>query len=145
VGQKMDVPADVMVHHSRNTAEKQWDETRVLVVSGISDTFCRFFPTLSALGEFEAVWEKVFGLVEEWASSSSDEVARAAAASLGTLLRATSEGGVDAAANAAWVWAWQSWLRITAAAAARDPAHGEKILAAIIDAFPLLFKYPPAP
>ena len=59
VDQKMDVPKHVMVHHSRNTVEKQWDETRVLVVSGISDTFAKFFVTLSTLDEFQAAWEKV--------------------------------------------------------------------------------------
>lgn len=47
----------MMIHHSRNTAEKQWDETRVHVLQGTSRVYRMFFATLSALKGFNESWQ----------------------------------------------------------------------------------------
>ncbi|KAL9267410.1 MON2-like protein [Drosera capensis] len=42
----------MLVHHSRNTAQKQWDETVVLIIGGIARLFRSFFPLLRNLSNF---------------------------------------------------------------------------------------------
>lgn len=34
--EKVDTSGNILIHHSRNTAQKQWAETQVLTLSGVS-------------------------------------------------------------------------------------------------------------
>ncbi|CAI0384415.1 unnamed protein product [Linum tenue] len=68
----------MLIHHSRNTAQKQWDETLVLVLGGIARLLRSFFPFLSGLKNFWAGWESLILFVKNSTLSSSKEVAIAA-------------------------------------------------------------------
>eukprot|EP00004_Rigifila_ramosa_P015497 TRINITY_DN3599_c0_g1_i2.p1 TRINITY_DN3599_c0_g1~~TRINITY_DN3599_c0_g1_i2.p1 ORF type:complete len:992 (-),score=194.39 TRINITY_DN3599_c0_g1_i2:15-2990(-) len=79
----------MLMHHSRNTAQKQWDETLVVALSGVSRTLANFFPVLrAAFGaeEFRGVWTELLQHVEHAALSPSREVVQVAIASLQELL-----------------------------------------------------------
>ena len=43
--------ANILMHHSRDTAEKQWAETRVLTLAGVARVFNMKRKTLHKLGE----------------------------------------------------------------------------------------------
>ncbi|CAN1245369.1 Protein MON2 homolog [Linum grandiflorum] len=68
----------MLIHHSRNTAQKQWDETLVLVLGGIARLLRSFFPFLSSLKNFWAGWESLLLFVKNSTLSGSKDVAIAA-------------------------------------------------------------------
>ncbi len=71
-----------MVHHTRNTEEKQWNETQVLALQGIVQVFRTYFPTLSALPNFAASWHALLVLFHAAATAHSSEVSAVRVAAL---------------------------------------------------------------
>lgn len=74
----------MLIHHSRNTAQKQWDETLVLVLSGISRLLRSFFPYLKSLRNFWSGWESLLLFVKNSILNGNKEVALAATSCLQT-------------------------------------------------------------
>ncbi|KAF5192862.1 Mon2-like protein [Thalictrum thalictroides] len=68
----------MLIHHSRNTAQKQWDETLVLVLGGITRLLRSFFPSLQHLRNFWTGWESLLVFVRKSILNGSKEVALAA-------------------------------------------------------------------
>ncbi|KAJ6757310.1 NUMOD3 MOTIF FAMILY PROTEIN EXPRESSED [Salix koriyanagi] len=68
----------MLIHHSRNTVQKQWDETLVLVLGGIARLLRSFFPLLSDLSNFWSGWESLLFLLRNSILNGSKEVAIAA-------------------------------------------------------------------
>ncbi|XP_020540275.1 protein MON2 homolog isoform X1 [Jatropha curcas] len=68
----------MLIHHSRNTVQKQWDETLVLVLGGIARLLRSFFPFLSSLSNFWSGWESLLLFVKNSILNGSKEVAIAA-------------------------------------------------------------------
>ena len=84
-------PVLSMVHHSRNTASKQWDETWVLALTSVTRLFRTFLPLLQQRlppARFEQAWHGLLGFCELSLTSSarSQEVALAAIGALQQLL-----------------------------------------------------------
>ncbi|XP_043815885.1 protein MON2 homolog isoform X2 [Manihot esculenta] len=65
----------MLIHHSRNTVQKQWDETLVLVLGGIARLLRSFFPLLSSLNDFWSGWESLLLFVKNSILNGSKEVA----------------------------------------------------------------------
>lgn len=68
----------MLIHHSRNTAQKQWDETIVLVLGGISRILRSFFPFIRTLNNFWSGWESLLRFVKNSILNGNKEVALAA-------------------------------------------------------------------
>ncbi|KAK8546017.1 hypothetical protein V6N12_026821 [Hibiscus sabdariffa] len=68
----------MLIHHSRNTAQKQWDETLVLVLCGIARLLRSFFPFLRTLNNFWSGWESLIVFVKNSIFNGSKEVSLAA-------------------------------------------------------------------
>ncbi|XVF06259.1 hypothetical protein REPUB_Repub06bG0032300 [Reevesia pubescens] len=68
----------MLIHHSRNTAQKQWDETLVLVLGGIARLLRSFFPFLRSLNNFWSGWESLLLFVKDSIFNGSKEVSLAA-------------------------------------------------------------------
>lgn len=100
-----------MMHHSRNTAEKQWDETKVLVLLGTSGIFHDFLDQLTELNDFADAWVLLLAHLEDSTLRSGAEVSLASIKSLKnitTLAKSDSESKrIDL-----WQKAWQTWERI---------------------------------
>ena len=69
--------AHLMMHHTRNTVSKQWDETRALALSGASRVFCRFFSVFQGLDSMGTVWKLLLEFVEASIRHRSAEVVTA--------------------------------------------------------------------
>ena len=70
-----------LMHHSRDTAEKQWAETSVLTLAGVTRVFNAKYAVLIRLtsnGEFHRMWLFLLGLVQSLALSRNSEIAQAA-------------------------------------------------------------------
>lgn len=55
----------MLVHHSRNSEQKQWDETLVLVIQGIGRLLRTFLPVLAQLPRISEGWEEVLRIAED--------------------------------------------------------------------------------
>ncbi len=78
--------AQLMMHHTRNTVSKQWDETRALALSGASRVFCRFFAVFHGLDSMETAWKLLLEFVEASIRHKSAEVVTAGIEALAELL-----------------------------------------------------------
>ncbi|XP_028770763.1 protein MON2 homolog isoform X2 [Neltuma alba] len=83
----------MLIHHSRNTVQKQWDETLVLVLGGIARILRLFFPFLKSLDQFWSGWELLLHFVENSYLNGSKEVALAAINCLQTTVISHSSKG----------------------------------------------------
>ncbi|KAM7273445.1 hypothetical protein ACFE04_028109 [Oxalis oulophora] len=83
----------MLIHHSRNTAQKQWDETLVLVLGGIARLLRSFFPFLKSLKNFWSGWESLLLFVRSSTLDGSKEVAIAAINCLQTTVLSHSAKG----------------------------------------------------
>lgn len=96
------VDSQLIVHHSRNTPRKQWNETRVLALGGVASVLSIAIPLLADLkdtkgrlvlllladNEGDGLWGKMLQLASTAAASQDSEVALAGMASLLELLSA---------------------------------------------------------
>ncbi|KAL5566940.1 hypothetical protein UlMin_030104 [Ulmus minor] len=83
----------MLIHHSRNTAQKQWDETLVLILGGIARILRSFFPLLRNLSSFWSGWESLLLFVKNSILNDSKEVALAAINCLQTTVLSHSSKG----------------------------------------------------
>jgi len=81
----------ILIHHSRDTAEKQWAETRVLTMNGVARVFNTRRQTLASLDEFPRAWALLLEFIESAALSTSSEVALAALRSFQEMVHDSSE------------------------------------------------------
>lgn len=78
---------NILIHHSRDTAEKQWAETWVLTLAGVARIFnTRRYP-LQQLGEFFKAWEVLLDHIQSAALSKNNEVSLAALKSFQEILQ----------------------------------------------------------
>lgn len=85
------MPEGMMVHYSRNTAEKQWDETRVIMLTGVARVFTSYEVPLLLEPDFLRAWALVLQHVQASAKESSNEVSLAATQALQELFRLSPE------------------------------------------------------
>ncbi|XP_041965197.1 protein MON2 homolog isoform X2 [Alosa sapidissima] len=78
---------NILIHHSRDTAEKQWAETWVLTLAGVARIFnTRRYP-LQQLGDFFKAWEVLLDHIQSAALSKNNEVSLAALKSFQEILQ----------------------------------------------------------
>lgn len=120
-----------VMHHSRDNVEKQWDESRVLMLTGISRVLQTNWQYLLAHASwFAVVWRQLLKHVARNAESGmSKEVVLASVNTLQTLLQVSSTGDFDQIAQSQPVRAGAG-MRVVGgalvASAAAAPAPGSK-------------------
>lgn len=72
--EKVDTSGNILIHHSRNTAQKQWAETQVLTLSGVARVFNTKRQLLQTLGDFPRAWSLLLEFIENSALSKNNEV-----------------------------------------------------------------------
>jgi hypothetical protein len=132
--------AQLVLHHSRDTPRKQWNETRVLALGGVANVLRKAMPKLASLrdeqgrplllllagGGSEALWAKMLRAAGSAASSKEREVALAGVAALLELLSASGSivPGADEASGAIALWE-AVWTAIDEAVSSGEaPAAG---------------------
>nr|XP_006825120.1 PREDICTED: protein MON2 homolog [Saccoglossus kowalevskii] len=78
---------NILIHHSRDTAEKQWAETRVLSLAGVARVFNTWRYALKPLGDYPRAWALLLEHIESAALSTSSEVSLAALQSFQEILQ----------------------------------------------------------
>eukprot|EP00644_Phytophthora_capsici_P014565 jgi/Phyca11/553606/estExt2_Genewise1Plus.C_PHYCAscaffold_540099 len=124
-----------MLHHSRDNAEKQWNESRVLMLTGISRVLeTNWHYLLQHTSWFASIWRELLQHVAlNAAFGMPKEVVLAAVKTLQTLLQVSSAGDFDHIAQSQPVRAGVGMrvvggalVRATSAPVYRDPALWEE-------------------
>ncbi|KAJ8394001.1 hypothetical protein AAFF_G00055340 [Aldrovandia affinis] len=78
---------NILIHHSRDTAEKQWAETWVMTLAGVARIFNTRRYLLQSLGDFFKAWEVLLAHIQAAALSNNNEVSLAALKSFQEILQ----------------------------------------------------------
>lgn len=78
---------NILIHHSRDTAEKQWAETCVLSLAGVARTFNAKRKVLQTIGDFPRAWSLLLEYIETNAMCNNAEVSLAALKSFQEILQ----------------------------------------------------------
>lgn len=68
---------EMIVHHSRNSERKQWDESLVLTFNGLGKVLRTSLPQLVSLHNFSEAWEKIMDTCKTAIAKGTREVAAA--------------------------------------------------------------------
>ncbi|KAI8354550.1 guanine nucleotide exchange factor in Golgi transport N-terminal-domain-containing protein [Choanephora cucurbitarum] len=98
-----------MLHHSRDTADKQWDETKVLILTGISSIFQDFSNDLHELEHFQRAFTLLLAHLEDSCLRSSQEVSFASIKSFKTIVTVSPENKDSSKMMNLWRKAWNTW------------------------------------
>ncbi|XP_076680403.1 mon2 homolog, regulator of endosome-to-Golgi trafficking isoform X1 [Andrena cerasifolii] len=151
--EKVDTSGNILIHHSRNTAQKQWAETQVLTLSGVGRVFNTKRQLLQMLGDFPRAWSLLLEFIENSALSKNNEVSLAALKSFQEILylQKGSDNNEVIQSNdseALWFVAWRVWLNI-GMESTTPPQEGETepyipsqaFLTALVHIFPAVFQH----
>lgn len=154
--EKVDTGGNILIHHSRNTAQKQWAETQVLTLSGVARVFNTKRQLLQMLGDFAHAWSLLLEFIENSALSKNCEVSFAALKSFQEILylnktqetQSTPTDDIDI-----WTVAWKVWLNIgseicvPSTEVSSDETGGDAyvpnqaFLTALVQIFPSVFQH----
>ncbi|XP_046428999.1 protein MON2 homolog isoform X1 [Neodiprion fabricii] len=151
--EKVDTSGNILIHHSRNTAQKQWAETQVLTLSGVARVFNTKRQLLQLLGDFPRAWSLLLEFIENSALSKNNEVSLAALKSFQEILYLqkggdSEEAGRSSDSEALWLVAWRVWLSI-GMESTTPPREGDTepyvpsqaFLTALVHIFPAVFQH----
>lgn len=116
--EKVDAGGNILIHHTRNTAQKQWAETQVLTLSGVARVFNTKRQLLQALGDFPRAWSILLEFIENAALSKNNEVSIAALKSFQEILFLSKTQPADNKSSTVtedreiWAIAWKVWVKI---------------------------------
>lgn len=150
--EKVDAGGNILIHHSRNTAQKQWAETQVLTLSGVARVFNTKRQLLQALGDFGRAWSILLEFIENSALSKNNEVSIAALKSFQEVLFLSKMQAAEVENKEIWNVAWKIWLKIgtEATSAVKNPEMGnaedyflpsQSFLTALVQIFPNVFQH----
>ncbi|XP_022115968.2 protein MON2 homolog isoform X1 [Pieris rapae] len=155
--EKVDTGEHILIHHTRNTAQKQWAETQVLTLSGVSRVFHSRFQLLTSVGDFQRSWTALLDFIVDFALRKSHEVSVAALKSFQEVVTAAGRLESESAASNKRIWAaaWAAWTSIASnlhsdTAARPVPEDGKPVelyspslnfLTTLVQIFPLIFQH----
>nr|CAH7751143.1 unnamed protein product [Callosobruchus chinensis] len=151
--EKVDAGGNILIHHTRNTAQKQWAETQVLTLSGVARVFNTKRQLLQALGDFPRAWSILLEFIENAALSKNNEVSIAALKSLQEILFISKNQNADNKLSEdkdIWAIAWKVWVKIgteiTIPATEHDGQEefylpSQAFLTALVQIFPSVFQH----
>lgn len=150
--EKVDTGGNILIHHSRNTAQKQWAETQVLTLSGVARVFNNKRQLIQTLGDFPRAWSLLLEFVENAALSKNNEVSLAALRSFQEILYLNEGETTDeneSSGEGMWSVAWRVWLRIAMESRPETGIDQSQItylpsqpfLTALVHIFPAVFQH----
>ncbi len=145
-----------MIHHSRNTAQKQWAETKVLTISGVVRVFNTKRKLLKTMDDYSKAWLLLLEYVEKMALSDTTEVSLAALKAMQEMIMSSSSDDHTSSPKASftsttlkdinWNLCWKAWLNIgtqktkfVANADTATPSQANLLLTGYVKIFSSLF------
>ncbi|CAH0731493.1 unnamed protein product, partial [Brenthis ino] len=148
--EKVDTGEHILIHHTRNTAQKQWAETQVLTLSGVSRVFHSRFTLLTTVGDFNRSWTALLDYITDFALRRSHEVSVAALKSFQEVVSAA--GRAEGEHRRVWPAAWAAWTTIAEGLGKPPPVSEDgkpvevyapslNFLTTLVQIFPLIFQH----
>ena len=138
----------IMIHHSRNTAQKQWAETKVLTISGVVRVFNTKRNLLRSMGDYSKAWVLLLEYVEKMALSDTSEVSLAALKALQEMITSSSTASPSKDLREInWTLCWKAWLNIGnqkatyIANTTEVLSHSQVLLTGYVQIFHVLFPH----
>ena len=140
----------IMIHHSRNTAQKQWAETKVLTISGVVRVFNTKRNLLRSMGDYSKAWVLLLEYVEKMALSDTSEVSLAALKALQEMITSSTSSTSSPAKDLReinWTLCWKAWLNIGnqkatyIANTTEVLSHSQVLLTGYVQIFHVLFPH----
>lgn len=101
-----------LIHYTRNSVEKQWDETQVLLLTGISKIYSEFSPVISRLARFEVYWDYLLKVIEgHCRPSKSIELVSVSVACFQKLC--SNQANAGHVSTKIWNRTWKAWEQIS--------------------------------
>ncbi|EDV29746.1 uncharacterized protein TRIADDRAFT_19890 [Trichoplax adhaerens] len=116
--------AGILIHHSRDTVEKQWAETQVLTLAGVTRVFNEHNQIFAKMTEFQRAWVLLLEHIESSAMNTNSEVSLASLKCFQDIfnLESISEGSrphqgvqtseTDSRYVSIWSNVWRVWCNI---------------------------------
>ena len=124
----------LLVHHSRNSVQKQWNETVLLSYSGFTRILRTFASILVQLSTFDAIWARTVSLGEQLVLYQSHEVSESVIVSLRELL--ISSATQSYLSRSHWDLIWQTYENVVQKLSQNVP---ETLLAVLSSSFSQLY------
>lgn len=115
------------VHHSRDTAAKQWSETRKLIIEGFSRVLTEHHSILSQLDSFKVLCKELIIFYENSVKTESAEIAQATSISLFEITQFEKE--------TLWEKSFEIWMDIVSFASKKETTIEKQTLISIIEGF----------
>eukprot|EP00744_Colponema_vietnamica_P005232 GILI01007685.1.p1 GENE.GILI01007685.1~~GILI01007685.1.p1 ORF type:complete len:820 (+),score=183.62 GILI01007685.1:1-2460(+) len=109
------------MHHSRNTVEKEWSGSKVLILQLLSRLFRSFYALLRPLSNYSLICSKMLHFLEESVCSKTEEVAVAGVKAVHDFLLAQADVATPALDLTVWDGAWNVLSRLSELAS--SPAY----------------------
>eukprot|EP01135_Chromosphaera_perkinsii_P010413 Nk52_evm85s2118 gene=Nk52_evmTU85s2118 len=106
---------NILVHHSRNTSSKQWDETKVIVLVGISKIFGDMLGLFVKTDDFSKSLDTILEFIEMNCVAESKEVSLSGAQAMDDLIKAAQslmDRKPDNDSSLIWTSLWGKWVSI---------------------------------
>eukprot|EP01134_Creolimax_fragrantissima_P007818 CFRG7818T1 len=112
--QDPEVDGQIIVHHSRNTAVKQWDETTVISLDGVTSVIIVHHSLIRQLKEYVMAMKLLLEYIEYFASLDSREISMNAVGCLEKVIAMQSEEPYSKVSEVLRREMWMVWSRIAA-------------------------------
>ena len=118
----------LLVHHSRNTKSKQWNETLVHAVQGVSQVFAAFLPTFIEMADFASSWQWILEFYNSMCAVRAKEVSMSSIKSLADIIKAYAKLENSFFEASCWRLAWDSWIRMMQNVTSENRKVSEKVI-----------------
>ena len=135
--EKVECSNALLIHHSRNTEQKQWAETQVLVLNGIAKIFSLKRSSLLQIHDYPKAWFFFLQFMQKGATSFNEEVSLAALKSFQESLVFPQDGNIQDPPET-WARSWLVYCDIGKKVICDKGAH-QQYLTAFVTIFQHLF------
>jgi hypothetical protein len=116
------IPASYLMHHSRNTAQKQWVETQALTLSGVSRLLQSRWRMLRTLEGFGRIWSKFCASLLVYGQSEYEEVVNTVLKCIKDFV--SSKLDDDDSDTSPWMKLWNVWINLSRAFGLQEGGRG---------------------
>lgn len=126
----------ILIHHSRDTEQKQWAETQKMALAGVARVFQERRTILCDLEGFQRAWTCLLDVIYNCALCPLPEVSLAALKSFQAVV--DDEDSVCRIAEC-WRHAWQIWLAIGRQSSREGEEHTQSYLTELVKVFRMMY------
>ena len=127
----------LLIHHSRDTEQKQWAETQKMALAGVARVFRERRAILCGLDGFQRAWTCLLDVIYHCALYPIPEVSQAALKSFQAVV---DDEDTVCRSTELWRHAWQTWLAIGRRCLQEGEQHTQSYLTELVKVFRMMYR-----